>query len=343
MGVLQSVLIIFFFLIIPFLTGYVFVKESDFQIGVIGAQAYVSGWMFLLALFQVLAIPMMFAKQSLTRTMIAWGVVVVVAAIYGGYKLVFKQSGKLICFSKKISGLGIVVIALIIFQCFVVGYFQHIDDDDAWYVTTSLTSYVTDTINIYSPTTGDLLNWHATKQYVVSPLPVFWAMISKLCMIHPTIVMHDCVPICFVGLTYIVYYLLAKHIWDNDDKKVLYFLLLMCVLNIWGFSSTRTTASMLLLRVWQGKAFMGATIIPLLFAYALDYYKNGCTTSKLCVIEFALIAMILASSMGVLVGIMCIGIYITIPCLFAKKIKQALIPIILIIPNIIMGIIYICL
>ncbi len=96
----------------------------------------------------------------------------------------------------KISCWGWSTLGLIIFQVIYVLLYMHIDNDDAWYVGTALTSYATDTINWISPYTGEWVSAFP-GDYTLSPYPIFYAMLGKLIWIHPTVLIHTIMPIIY--------------------------------------------------------------------------------------------------------------------------------------------------
>ena len=51
----------------------------------------------------------------------------------------------------------------------------------------------------------------------------------------------------------------------GDWEKTFLFLVFLSVVHLWGYTSTHTLASMLLLRIWQGKAVCASFMIPLFF------------------------------------------------------------------------------
>ena len=331
-------------LIFPIVCGYLWSNKKKIEKFQDYCDIYILGWIVSFASFEVIAVPMTFLEASLSVTMFIWIGLMTVMIFIGAWKIkkncllkeqVFKR------IELKRTWLLVIILLLIVLQCILQVFFQHIDDDDAWYVGTAVTSYVTDTINIYSPYTGDILDWKSASTYILSPFPVFWAMIAKICHIHPTILMHTIVPVILVIMAYMVYYMLGKQIFKEDEIKVQYFLLFMCLLNLFGFSSTRTVAAMLLLRVWQGKAMMAAVLIPALIYYMNQFKEKGMKKKDTVQIWLTLVAMDLASSMGVFLGILMIGVYICIPLVLQKKLKESILILWTTIPSIILGAMYI--
>lgn len=164
-------------------------------------------------------------------------------------------------------------ILLIGFQLILVVFYTHIDDDDAWYLGAAASAYETGEMFAYSPYTGNPVELSAGGDYVLSPLPMLWAVLGKLLFIHPTVLAHSIVPIFVLLCAYVVYYMLGKRLF-HTPKSAWLFVLFLSLLNIFGYYSTRTTGAFLLFRSWQGKAIFCTVLVPLLFYYFLGLCKE---------------------------------------------------------------------
>lgn len=347
MYLFKILLCIGFLLVLPFVLGYQWNEHGKFASLQDYCYAYTGGWIIMFAVFEVIAIPATFLKIKFSAAALIWGILILLVCIRNIRCILCLQKQGIRVFERmtapKLSVVGIAVILLVLLQCFVSTYMCHIDDDDAWYVGMAVTSYTTDTINMYSPYTGDLLDFQEACDYILSPLPVFWAMLSKLCRIYPTIFIHSVLPALFISMAYIVYYMLGKQIF-REREKIEYFIFFLCVLNIFGFCSTRTQAAMLLLRVWQGKALTAAVLMPVLICHMIAYREKVCKNEGrkdggwklLCILT----AIDLATSMGVVFGIMMIGIYVCIPLFMEKRVRDSFLSVLYVIPNVAFGILY---
>lgn len=341
----RLILLIICLLILPLLCGYIWNKSGICRTLTDYCEIYVGGWIVMMSLFEVIAVPLTFLKARFSLAIGIWIIAILFISAKNLHKVgkLHQQGIKVFSFGKiKWSFIKVLIVVFILVQCIMLTCFQHIDDDDAWYVGVAVTSFTTDTINLYAGNTGDLMNWTQGSNYILAPLPVFWAMLAKICMIHPTIFIHTIIPAVLISMAYIIYYMLAKQLFKVENKKIEYFLFFMCLLNIFGFSSTRTTAAMLLLRVWQGKAMLGAVILPLLIYYLMRY-RDGTEKIVIWQILSTQTAMCLLSSMGVFIGILTVGIYVCIPLWLKKRMKEGILILLTIVPNIIIGIIYILL
>lgn len=94
----------------------------------------------------------------------------------------------------------------------------HADADDCFYVGAATTDVYTDTIFEVNPYTGR--EYVALpRRYVLSPFPVFLAVVSQLSGgLHPSIMAHVFFPLIFLPIAYMVQYCLAGK-WFRNDKK----------------------------------------------------------------------------------------------------------------------------
>ncbi len=292
--------------------------------------------LLLIGVFEIVCVSFTFLKFNLMALTIVYGIVVLV--MLGCY--IWMHRKKFATLRKpdiKISPALVVAFLGIAYQLFVVMYYQHNDADDAWYVGTSVTTWETGRLFTYSPYTGDILNWTSARDYLLSPLPVFWAVIAKVLHVHPTIFCHSILPVFLVCIAYVVYYFLGRELVGKDN--VWYFILFTCILNIFGFYSTRTTGTFLLLRSWQGKAVYCAILLPLFLFYILKVFQTAerkwiigmCLTSLVsCMVSFSAVTLT-----PLLAGAMCLTYTI-----YKKNIKVPLQMASCIIPNVILLIIY---
>ena len=106
----------------------------------------------------------------------------------------------------------------------------HMDADDCFYVATATTDVYTDTIFEVDPYTGTAYR-ALPRRYVLSPFPVFLAVVSQLSgRLHPAVMAHMVFPAVFLSMAYMVQAVLAKK-WFPGEKKAqgIYLLLAACI------------------------------------------------------------------------------------------------------------------
>ena len=299
-----------------------------------------------LGIFEVVCVAFTFLKLSLTALMIVYGMLCLLLL---GFFIRTRQEHSFFA-SADNRRLPAMILALLLIACqlILVVFFQHNDADDSWYVGTSVTTCETGSLFLYSPYSGALLDWTNVKDYILSPLPILWAACAKLLGIHPTVFSHNVVPVLVVCFAYVVYFLLGTELLGtklsahkkNSSPDVWYFLVFVSILNLFGYYSTRTTGTFLLLRSWQGKAIYCAILLPLLFYYVLKVFKEPIgkwisgmflTSLASCLTCFSAVTLT-----PLLIGAMCLTYAIA-----KKDIKVPLKMAVSIIPNVVLLLIYV--
>lgn len=317
-------------------------------------KTFLFGLMTELVIFQIFAVILTFMKSSLSLLTILWivscGILTVLGICEGiikrkKYKQIPKEEKRKNRRRNPHRVENVIVmiagIALILFQVIFVTLHVHDDLDDAWYVGTAVISYFTDTLNVISPYSGEvLLKFSADR--VLSPWSIFCAMLGKLSFVHPTIIMHTFIPIIMIPLCYIVYFLLAKEILKQNINKTLWLLVFLCLLNIYGNWSIRSTSTFLLFRIWQGKAILSNCIIPLvicIFIYLVKDIENK--SLYFVILLLTVTAGTMVSSMGVFLGPVMLFALSLVDLISHRRIGNSLRAFVCVIPCILQFVLYI--
>ena len=277
MVIIKGIMMLVFLLIIPILLGILattFMKKEKNNL----ILAFVIGYLIEFAICQLISVPMIFLEMKFTTLLYLYiGIIVFLS----GVSIVINRKNFKDIIISNLNGikslpklLTIVAICIIFIQVYgLVGY-MHEDADDAFYVGTATTTIYTNTLYKYSPTTGAEAGEQLLLRYRLGPFPLFHTIMSKVIDIHPTIFIHSIIPSIFIILTYAIFAEIGKKVFDEDNKKVLLFIIVLSILFIWGNYSRRTNFSMLLLRIWQGKAVLANIIIPSIWLMYLVAIKN---------------------------------------------------------------------
>ncbi len=309
--------------------------------------SYVMGWMKLLALFQILAIPSIFLKVPLTVLVILWSFLVLSRMIY----ILWKHRRHYIDFVKNIGSWSrhlcvyeYAAVFFILLQVAGVTMFASSDADDAMYVSTAVTADYTDTMFQYVGDTGAEYSQFPTR-YVMSPFPIFVAALSRLIRIHPTIVAHTILPVFLIPLSYCVYYLLFMELFKKNRRKAALGLYFLSLLNVWGNVSVYTAATFLLIRIWQGKAVLANVILPMIIYLLFLVYDNILKNETFCIknLIITMTAGCLVSSMGIFLEPMLVGVFAVIFALKRKNIRNFFQILTGCLPNVIYGLWYLVL
>ena len=353
MIVLNFLLVAFWLTIFPWAVGLIFNRWYVNEQRLPWVKTYLFGLMIEFVIFQIIAVCLTFMKSSLSLLTILWLIscgIVIALGIWtwiSQKKMYMAKTGrhrrKQLFQKSNLENymVAIAVIALVAFQVIFVTLHVHEDLDDAWYVGTAVVSYFTDTLNLVSPYTGEIMNRFA-PDYVLSPWPIFCAMLGKLSFTHPAIVMHTFIPILMIPLCYIVYFLLANEVFRRNTNKTLWLLLFFCLLNIYGNWSIRSTSTFLLFRIWQGKAILSNSIIPLIICVFIYLVEDKANRKLYFVILLLTVtAGTMVSSMGVFLGPVILFALSLVDLISYRRIENGLRTLICIIPCILQFALYI--
>lgn len=311
------------FIIIPIILGMIpthFIKSETNNI----IYSLVIGYFILFAILQIISIPMIFAFLTLDTLMYT------ICAVIGGlciisiiinFKYIKEYLKNNIENVKKLPLSTIVAIVLIGIQAFALFRYAHIDDDDAFYVATATAAVETNTLYRYTALEGyEELN--LPTRYVLSPFPMYTALMSRLTSIHPAILAHTIFPMVFIPLAYCVYTLIANKLFKKDKNSINLFLIILSIISIWGNYSIRSNFSFLLMRIWQGKSILANIMLPsiiLMFYNCISEDKNNIWNWIVLIITMT--ACCLFSEMGLAFAPMILGVISLVLAIRDKKIS----------------------
>lgn len=327
--------------VVPFLLGmwYTrFVEEEKNSLCLNMAAGYVMAF----ALFEILALPLVFQRSSLTL------LVRLYAGVTGGL-----AAASLVCNGKRI--LAVIretwntvrhftwtIWLQLVFILGQIGFYlryQHTDADDAFYVAAATTARATDTILSYSPYTGTAYR-HLPSRYVLSPFYAFTATVSRLTGVHPATVAHTVFMIVFLLLAYAVYAQLGRLLFSEDSQKTGYFLLLLTALLVFSGYSERTAGMFLLVRLWQGKAVLAGILLPFGWYLAMRIFQREGKSADWLLLAALMCACCLVSSMGIMLGAIMLGIVGIVFAIYNKSLRILLYSLLCCLPNLICAGIY---
>lgn len=297
---IKIILFVFWMFIIPTGIGLLFtnfIKDEKNNI----VLAFVIGHLFDFAICELLSVPMIMiglSFKTLVVTYIVISIILLIISLYknkSDFKEIFSTS---LNYIKKLPKLlTILLIALVALQVLALVKYAHIDDDDAFYVGTATTTIYTNSMFKYDGSTGKEYT-EIPERYAIGPFPIYTALISDLINIHPAIVAHTILPIVFIPLVYLIYALIAKDLLKSE-RSVIIFLVLLCILYIWGNFSKRTNFTFLLFRIWQGKAVLANIILPAMWLFFIKAIKNNFKLVNCILLIMVILAGILTTTMGI--------------------------------------------
>ena len=225
--------ILLWFLIIPLAAGNLPVfetgKEKDWFVRM--ADALICGYVLLFAVFELLALPLIFTRQSFAVLKYSYEILVCVLALAG---VIFAWKNKKnradgaerkkSLSRKKISAAMWLAFLLVAIQMGAYVFGMATDLDDAFYVATATTTLETNGMFTYDAYTGMLASYLPAR-YVFAPFPILLAFYSDMVHMHAAVVAHTVEPVFFLLISYLVYWKIGRKLFDKDDRKVGLFLL----------------------------------------------------------------------------------------------------------------------
>lgn len=340
--IFKILMFVFWLGVIPFLVG-IFVtgfsrKKSESVISIC-----VYGNITIFAIFQILAIPLIFLKAEFMLLVYVWAIInicLAIVSLISNRERIRRIILKTFTNIPKMPWWSVLIILMILFQTFMLSYNHHGDLDDSFYVATSVTTWKTNSMYVFNAYTGDLYNNYPAR-YILAPFPVFEAMISQLVFTHPTIVAHTILPVWLVPLAYGVYWLLGQRLFKKDSKKTWMFLFFLAVLHVFGNASVFTVSTFLLVRIWQGKAVLASILLPLLIYQSIRLLYDGeDDPMEWLMLLFTMTSACMVSSMGVILAPIALVCYGAVYAVLKKKYKGLIKILLCCMPNMICGIIF---
>ena len=138
--------------------------------------------------------------------------------------------------------------------------------DDETYCGTAVTSWYTDTVNRYAPSTGVLQRPFYNDKYVIASWPVYSSMLAVLTGVHPAIIFRTILPLFEIPFAYWIAYQLLRVFFPESRKKALLGLIYFQVFTLMAAESMSGTSSewWLLVNGWTGKALTASIMTPLI-------------------------------------------------------------------------------
>lgn len=332
------ILLAVFLLLVPFLLGLLITRFTEMEKNNVMFNL-VAGYILALGLFEVLALPMIYGRKSLSLLISFYGGILLAGAVFSliiNCKRVYQASLDTISEVKRFPLAVWGEIILIFCQVLIYKRYQYTNTDDAFYVASAATSLSTDTIFQYNPYTGELYK-NLPSRYVLSPFHAFIAVVSKAVCNHPAIIAHSVFMIWFLLVAYMVYALIGRNLFHGDKEKTGYFLILFTMLTIFSGYSERTSGLFLLIRLWQGKAFLAGILLPLILYLFLRLFREE--EVRACLPEWILLVFLMSaccmvSSMGVMLGAVMTGILGLLLALKKRRFSLLVLAFLCCIPNI---------
>lgn len=339
--ILKCLLAILWLLIVPVCIGALLKGKKERE-GV--SACFIKGYLFMFTLAELMILPMIYLDLPLHILVWSYGSVLAVLGFAGCFFVKRWKIQKSLLIMKKWKSCVFLFVAMafILIQIVIVVLYAHMDADDAMYVGAATTAVETDTIYSTNPYTGRAYKTLPSR-YVLSPFPIFLAVISQLSGgIHPAIMAHTIFPAVFMLLVYLVMFQLGRKWFSDNIEAQGIFLLCTAVMNWFSAYSTYNAGNFQMVRLWQGKALLAAALLPLIYyvASSLLLEKKNDEMSWLTLLMLN-ISCCLVSSMGIILSALAIGCLVVISFLKWKNMKRCFMAIGCCVPSVFLGVIYI--
>lgn len=338
----KGILAVFWLVAIPAAAGIPFLgTKRNRNI----AEMILAGYLVLFSVAEVLTLPMTWLQMPLHVLTASYGAVAVVLAAVGLICLKKRMDGERTVRDekdRKINFYFCLAVAVILLQVAMCTILAHMDADDCFYVATATTDVHTDTIFEINPYTGREYGI-LPRRYVLSPFPVFLAVVSQLSAgLHPAIMAHVFFPLVFLPVAYMVQHCLAKK-WFKDDRNAQgIYLFLVAVLCSFSGYSVYNSGNFQMVRIWQGKALLAAAFLPLLFYLCLSVLLEKKAQYPWFFLALANISCCLLSSMGIILAPLMTGCFLVVSIIWTREWKRIWRGLLCCLPSILLGIVYIC-
>lgn len=259
-----SIVFALVFVIIPFGIGNALICAKSFFLTVAG------GLFFSFCVFEILSIFFHVTFGSLRLQIVLWCAICVAVAVFGWWKVSrgnrpgFKK-GKAWTRVEKL--LLLIAVALVVFQMMntvLNAYYGNWDDET--YCGVAVTSWYTDTVDRYAPSTGVIQEPFYFEYYNLASWPVYSSMLAVLTGIHPAIIFRTILPLFEIPFAYyIAYLLICVFCKDCRVKALLSLIYLQMFMFLVAEHMPQTSGEWWqIVNCWTGKALATSIVTPLI-------------------------------------------------------------------------------
>lgn len=260
-----AVLLFVVFAVLPLGIGKLLVGGQETKLTMLG------GLFAEFCLFEVLAMVFHVTMGSLRIMTVLWSAACIALAVWGYLRAKRHTMPRLVtcaeCWDqmeKVLLAAVILVVALQTLNTVLNTYYGNWDDET--YCGTAVTSWYTDTVNRYAPSTGALQRPFYNDKYVIASWPVFSSMLAILTGVHPAILFRTILPLLEIPLAYWIAYQLLRLFFQSSRKKALLGTFYYTIFVLMAAESMNGTSGewWLVVNCWTGKALTASIMTPLI-------------------------------------------------------------------------------
>ena len=229
-------------------------------------------------------------------------------------------------------------LALICYQLYFIHHHMYLEWDDTYYVNLANEAVYSNQIYWVYPETGSFADFD--KRYVLSLWPIFYAWLSKLIGVIPTVMAHTILPWLIIPLAYMIYALIGKRLFPKDSQIQGMFLAMAVFLHL--FMSGQHTSGLTFLSItpWVGKGVLAAVLLPMLFYMVFRAIEKG-SPGDWILMGITGLGGCLLSSMGIMLIPVFIGTSVLLTTLRKRRVMDIVCGLAACAPCLILGIYYI--
>lgn len=301
----------------------------------------VTGTVFWWASMELILVPMTMKMASFQNFVYVYSAVLIVSGIAGicCWKDIVEDVKKLARRAKQFLTLGhVVAFLLIAYQLYFIHHHMYLEWDDTYYVNLANEAVFSDKIYWVYPETGSFADFD--KRYVLSLWPIFYAWLSKLVGVIPTIMAHTILPWLIIPLAYMVYVLIGKNLFPKDMQMQGMFLAFAVLLHLFMSGEHTSGLTFLSITPWVGKGVLATVLIPMLFFMILRTAQQEGKNNWI-LLGITCLGCCLLSSMGIMLTPVFVGTAVFTVFLKKRNVQNLLYGAAACLPCIVLGIYYI--
>lgn len=293
------------------------------------------------ALMELLLLPMTMLHGSFQSFVVAYSGLLLFLTIAGlfGWKEIAKGLREAFVNAKEYLTLGhVVAFLLIAYQLYFLHHHMYLEWDDTYYVNLANEAVHSNQIYWVYPETGAFADFD--KRYVLSLWPIFYAWLSKLIGVLPTIMAHTILPWILVPLAYMVYGLIGEKLFPKERELQGMFLAFAVLLHLFMSGEHTTGLTFLSITPWVGKGVLATILIPMLFYHMLRVSRTD-TLGEWLLLGITGLGGCLLSSMGIMLTPVFVGGTVFLLAIYKRRFRELFCGVAACLPCLVLGCYYI--
>ena len=319
------------------------------------AECMVTGYLMMFAVCQIISIPMILLEVHFSvfcRILAAVYLILAVLGLLRGRTWLAENIREMMKNIGHHAWTVYAAVAAVLVQAYYYVQYMVTNLDDAYFVAVATTAIETDTMYRFSPYTGRAVTGFNLR-YCLSPFSMLQAFLSKCLGVHPSTLDHTIMAPALVIVAYLVYISMGKLLFtaesiteekkESREKMIGLFLLFLSMVHVTSYYCMRNQGSVLLVRIWQGKATLASVLIPFLFYHCYRMAQKPQEKGNTAILLMAGFSCCLVSSMGIVLPMVMMGIFALLFGVFRKNGRYVANMMTGCIPGILYGVLYIVL